>query len=63
MNDIQARDNNRFYSPHSWHIPLYPVPYGNFGCSGGNVYNTFMYVIANSGVDTENSYYYKGRVS
>ena len=39
------------------------VPYGNYGCSGGNMYNSFMYVVANEGVDTESSYPYKGRVS
>ena len=42
---------------------VYIVPYGNYGCSGGNMYNSFMYVIANDGVDTEDSYAYVGRVS
>ena len=38
------------------------VPYGNFGCSGGNMYNSYMYVIANEGVDTEKWYSYNSRV-
>lgn len=37
------------------------VPYGNFGCSGGNMYNSYMYVIANEGVDTEKWYSYNSR--
>ena len=44
-------------------VCVYVVPYGNYGCSGGNVFNTFTYVIANAGVDTEGSYPYIGRVS
>nr|ACU86976.1 silicatein-like protein [Aulosaccus sp. GV-2009] len=37
------------------------IPYGNYGCSGGNHYNSFMYVIANDGIDKQSSYTYKGR--
>ena len=39
-----------------------PVPYNNHGCQGGNMYNTFKYVVANEGVDSQSSYNYKGRV-
>ncbi len=39
------------------------VPYGNLGCNGGNVYDAFLYVIANAGIDTNSYYPYEGRVS
>ena len=42
---------------------LYSVPYGNFGCQGGNMYNAYQYVVGNEGVDSQISYSYKGRVS
>ena len=39
------------------------VAYGNHGCNGGNMRNTYQYVIGNSGVDTESSYPFQGKVS
>ena len=38
------------------------VPYGNHGCHGGNMHNSFLYVISNEGVDTSNSYPFAGKV-
>ena len=40
----------------------YLGPEGNNGCQGGNMYNSFMYVIFNDGVDSEASYSYQGIV-
>ena len=39
-----------------------PVPYGNYGCQGGNMYNSNQYVVANEGLDSQSAYSYKGRV-
>nr|BAG74343.1 silicatein-M2 [Ephydatia fluviatilis] len=39
------------------------VPYGNHGCSGGDTYTAFKYVIDNGGIDTESSYSFKGKQS
>ena len=38
------------------------VPYGNYGCRGGNMYDAFLYIVANEGIDTSDSYPYKGKV-
>ncbi len=38
------------------------VPEGNNGCNGGNMYNSYMYVIFNDGVNTEKSYPFEGIV-
>ena len=42
---------------------LTAVPYGNHGCSGGTIENTFMYIINNGGVELEEHYPFTGRVS
>ncbi|CAI8034599.1 Cathepsin L, partial [Geodia barretti] len=34
------------------------VPYGNYGCRGGNMYNAFQYIVANDGIDSSDSYPY-----
>ena len=39
------------------------VPYGNHGCQGGNMYDSFLYIVANEGIDTSSSYPYKGKVA
>ena len=38
------------------------VPEGNNGCNGGNMYNSYMYVIFNDGVNTDRTYPYEGIV-
>lgn len=38
------------------------VPFGNHGCSCGDVNSAFMYVIDNGGLDTENVYRYVSKV-
>ena len=43
-------------------VSLSAVPYGNHGCQGGNMYNSFLYVVSNDGVDTADSYPFKGKV-
>lgn len=40
----------------------FPVPFGNRGCNGGDVYSALNYIIDNGGVDTENSYGFKEKV-
>ena len=39
------------------------VPYGNVGCKRGNMYDAFLYIVANDGVDTSSAYPYQGQVS
>ena len=38
------------------------VAYGNRGCRGGNMYDAFLYIVANNGIDTYDSYKYQGQV-
>ena len=42
---------------------LHIVPYGNHGCQGGNMYDSFLYIVANEGIDTSASYPFKGKVA
>ncbi|CAI8023144.1 Silicatein [Geodia barretti] len=37
------------------------IPYGNHGCKGGNMYDAFLYMVANDGIDTTDSYPYKAK--
>ncbi|XP_064383113.1 procathepsin L-like [Halichondria panicea] len=39
------------------------IPYGNHGCHGGNMYDAFLYVIANDGVSKESAYPFFGKQS
>ena len=48
---------------HTLHTHIHAVPYGNYGCSGGNVAKAFNYVISNNGIDSQSNYPYVGRVS
>lgn len=38
------------------------VPYGNHGCSCGDINSAYLYIIDNEGVDTLYNYPYKSRV-
>ena len=38
------------------------VSYGNHGCHGGNMYNTYQYIISNEGVNTEGLYPFNAKV-
>ena len=46
--------------PHS--LVTSAVPEGNNGCDGGNMFNSFMYIIFNDGIDTAKSYRYQATV-
>nr|AAF21819.1 silicatein beta [Tethya aurantium] len=37
------------------------VAYGNHGCQGGNMYNTYLYILSNDGIDTSDGYPFKGK--
>ena len=39
------------------------MPYGNYGCKGGNMYNTFLYIVTNEGIDTYNAYPFQEKVN
>lgn len=39
------------------------VPYGNYGCRGGNMHNAYQYIISNEGIDSDDSYPYAEYVS
>ena len=52
----------RFVSEANLYLILSAVPYGNYGCRGGNMYDAFLYIVANDGVDTDSSYPYRGQV-
>ena len=39
------------------------MPYGNHGCSGGTIHNTFHYVISVGGLAADKAYRYKAKVS
>ena len=38
------------------------VSYGNYGCQGGNMQNTYLYIVANEGVASEATYPFKAKV-
>ena len=44
-----------------FHLPL--VPYGNHGCSCGNLNSAYLYIIDNEGIDSNYYYQYKSRVT
>ena len=62
--DCSSNTNILIYPPST--ILLFPqchtVSYGNHGCHGGNMYNTFQYIIANEGITTEVSYPFIAKV-
>ena len=59
---IHTHPLNVSYSMQTVVYSLCTVPYGNYGCQGGNMYNTYQYVVGNEGVDSQTSYSYKARV-
>ena len=45
-------------------VPIFTfaVPYGNYGCRGGNMYKAFQYVVSNDGIDSSDYYPYSESV-
>ena len=42
---------------------MFTVPYGNHGCKGGDMYNTFLYIVTNEGIDLSTAYPFQGKVN
>ncbi len=53
----------RFLSLKLTDVVLRLVYSGNHGCYGGNMYNSFWYIVEYEGVPTESNYPYTGMVS
>lgn len=51
------------YSTATQAIVYITVPYGNYACRGGNMYNAFLYIVSNDGIDSVDSYPYSETVS
>lgn len=47
---------------HNYSLSHILVAYGNHGCNGGSVHNTYLYIISNEGIDTANAYPYLEQV-
>ena len=52
----------------SYHVkealtPCFAVPEGNNGCQGGNMYNSYTYIIFNDGIDIDAAYKYQATVN
>lgn len=61
--DCSGNKSNWLDWSRAWLCVLSAVPEGNNGCNGGNMYNSFMYIIFNDGIDTAKSYSYQATVS
>ena len=58
MRGLSAITEDGFY------LKLFSLVYsGNHGCEGGNMYNSFWYIVENEGIATESSYPYKRMVT